>query len=353
MSTEWVSAGSANPESADPQPPTTQPQTTPETTPVIAEQGWPEPVGRPARPHWWSIQKPPPAGPISARRAYLEVLAVFAAFFAAGIAAGAEVLAHRYPAPSGSWAVFTPAAISEVTTTALAVAVTVLLSSRRGITPRTLGLGLPAKANGGAAIIPAFRMGVWAIVILAVGGAITTSLATGHLVQPVRQDNGYLVYATAASLAAGVVEETVVLAFVVTTLRQAGRPLLEILAVAVLLRCSYHDYYGPGVIGIAVWAAVFAWLFLRTGSVIPLIVVHFGWDALIFWAQRWHWLNAARAAGALALLAVATFTWLSEVRSRNRGGKPRSGSRPGASYTAWPFEQPSQQPAGEPGRLYR
>jgi membrane protease YdiL (CAAX protease family) len=292
------------------------------------------------------------------------VLGVFLAFFAAGIVAGGETLARRYTSASGSWAVFTPATISQLTMTGLAVAVTVLLSSRRGITPRTLGLRLPRKADGSVAAAPAFRMGVWAIVALAVGGVITSALAGNrHLVQPVVQDNSYLMYTAAASLAAGVIEETVVLAFVVTTLRQAGRPLAEILVVAVLLRCSYHDYYGPGVIGIAVWAAVLVWLFLRTGSVIPLVVVHFLWDVTIFWAQRWHWLNAARLAAALLLLAAATFSWLNEASKRRSGGRPRTGRRSGATYTAWPFaDQPEQPPPpqphppprqGLPGQLHR
>lgn len=363
MNTEWVSAGSANPESANPDPASqvstgTEPATAQPATEKPSPATWPEPVGRPARPHWWSIQKPPPAGPISARRAYGEVLGVFAAFFAAGIVAGAEALARSYAPPSGSWAAFTPAAISQLTITALAVAVTVLLSSRRGVTPRTLGLGLPRKADGGVAVASAFRMGVWAIVTLAVGGVITGALAGNHhLVQPAVHDYSYLMYATAASVAAGVIEETVVLAFVVTTLRQAGRPLAEILAVAVLLRCSYHDYYGPGVVGIAVWAAVFVWLFLRTGSVIPLVVVHFLWDASIFWAQRLHWLNAARVIVALLLLAAATSSWVAEVSKRKGGGRPRPGGRSGVSYTAWPFaDQPNQQPPqakGLPGELYR
>lgn len=361
MSTEWVSAGSASSESANPdtagQASAGAEPGSPE--PAIAEPSpvaWPEPIGRPAKPHWWSIQKPPPASPISARRAYLEVLGVFAAFFAAGIVAGGESLARRYPAPSGSWALFTPATIGQLMMAALAVAVTVLLSSRRGITPRTLGLGLPRNADGGAAIAPAFRMGVWAIVVLAVGGVITTALAGNHhLVQPVMQDNSYLMYATAASVAAGVVEETVVLAFLVTTLRQAGRPLAEILAVAVLLRCSYHDYYGSGVIGIAVWAAIFVWLFLRTGSVIPLIVVHFLWDATIFWAQRWHWLVTAKVIVALLLLGAATISWLNEASKRRNGGRSRPGGRSGATYTAWPFADQSQPPPqqGLAGQLYR
>lgn len=364
MNAEWVSAGSASSESADPDHAgqasgTTGPATTgPATTgPASMQPGtekpgparWPESIGSPARPHWWSIQKPPPAGPISARRAYLEVLGVFFAFFAAGIVAGGEALARRYPAPSGSWAVFSPATISQLTMAALAVAVTVLLSGRRGITPRTLGLGLPRMADGGVAVGVAFRLGVWAIVTLAVGGVITGALAgSHHLAQPVVQDNSYLMYATAASLGAGVVEEVVVLAFVVTTLRQAGRPLAEILAVAVLLRCSYHDYYGPGVIGIAVWAAVFVWLFLRTGSVIPLVVVHFLWDATIFWAQRWSWLNAARVIAALLLVAAAAFSWLNEVSKRRGGGRPRSG-RSGATYTAWPFADRPEQPPRQQG----
>lgn len=324
-----------------------------DTGQVSTESAWPEPIGKPARPHWWSIQDPPPAGPIPARRAYLEVLAVFAAFFAASVVAGGETLARRYPVPHGSWVVFTPATIAELATAGLAVAVTVLLSGRRGITPRMLGLRLPRKADGSAARGPAFRMGVWAIVILIAGGLITGVLETGKLGQPARQDNSYLMYATAASLAAGVVEETVVLAFLVTTLRQAGRPLLEILLVAVVLRCSYHDYYGPGVAGIAVWAAVFVWLFLRTGSVIPLIVVHFLWDAIIFWGQRWHWLEGAGLIAALLLLVGATATWLADLSKRHSGG-PRPGSRSAITYTALPYADQSrrQSQPGDPGQLH-
>jgi membrane protease YdiL (CAAX protease family) len=290
-----------------------------------AQAGWPGPVGRPARPHWWSIQPPPPSSPIPARRAYLEVLGVFALFFAAGIIAGGETLARRYPSPSGSWAVFTPATVSELATAALALIVTITLSARRGITPRQLGLGLPRAEGGEVARAAAFRAGVWAFVALTVGSVVTSALATGKLGQPAHQNFSYLIYTTAASIAAGVVEETVVLAFTVTTLRQAGRPLPEIVIVAVLLRCSYHDYYGPGVIGIAIWAAVFVWLFLRTGSVIPLIIVHFGWDATIFWSQRWHAVATGRAVFGLLAIVLAAVTWLAELIGRGRDQAPPGG----------------------------
>jgi hypothetical protein len=288
---------------------------------------WPRPVdhARPGR-RWWSIQPPPPARKISARRAYAEVLLVFAAFFAASIVVGGEALARHYPRPSGSWAIFVPAAISELGTAALAVLVVVLLSGRRGITPRALGLGWPAGRDGKPAVARSLRIGVWAILALLAGGLVTVALAMGNkLGQPAHPEASYLTYTMAASLTAGIVEETVVLAFVVTTLRQAARPLPEIVLVAVLLRCSYHDYYGLGVIGIALWAAVFVWLFLRSGSVLPLIVVHAAWDANIFLGLRWHLVPQASALAFLGLFAIAIISWLAEVgrrRARARSGHP-------------------------------
>jgi membrane protease YdiL (CAAX protease family) len=287
---------------------------------------WPGPVGRPARPHWWSAQERPPAARISARRAYAEVFVVFAAFFAASIVAGGETLARRYPAPSGSWAVFTPAIISELATCVLALLVALLLSARRGINPQWLGFSWPRKRDGRPGAAQSLRIVVWAISALLVGGAVTSVLAMGHkLGQPAHQDASYVIFSVFASLTAGIVEEIIVLAFVVTTLRQARRPLPEIVLVALLLRCSYHDYYGLGVLGIAVWAAVFIWLFLRTGSVLPLIVVHFLWDTAIFLGQHWRAVLVASANIWLLLLIAAGISWLIDVLSK-RAGPP--GARP-------------------------
>jgi membrane protease YdiL (CAAX protease family) len=264
---------------------------------------------------------------------------VFAAFFAAGIVAGGETLAGRYPVQSGSWAIFGPATISELATAGLAVALTVLLSARRGITARSLGLGPPRTASGALAGGTGFRMAIWALLALIVGGTITALFATGKLGQPAVQDNSYTLYATAASLAAGVVEETVVLAFVVSTLRQARRPLIEVVIAAIVLRMSYHDYYGPGIAGIAVWAAAFIWLYLRTGSIIPLIIVHFFWDATIFWTQRWHWVGVVAVYVSLALIVAAAVSWWADRASRNQ---PRSRGPTSTTYTAWPFVDPDE-----------
>jgi membrane protease YdiL (CAAX protease family) len=323
-------------------------QTGPDAAVGPAEtQRWPGPAGRPAREHWWSIQPPPPAPSISAGRAYAEVILVFAAFFAAGIVAGGETLAGRYPVRSGSWAAFGPATISELTMTGVAVALAVLLSARRGITARSLGLGPPRNATGGIAAGTGFRMAMWALAALVAGGAITALLETGHLGQPAVQDNAYTLYATAASLAAGVVEETIVLAFAVSTLRQAGRTLPEVVIVAIALRMSYHDYYGPGVVGIAVWAAVFIWLYLRTGSIIPLIIVHFFWDGTIFWTQRWHWIGVVAVYLSIALIIAGLVSWWAE---RSNRGRPRSRGPGTATYTAWPFADPGRS---DPSQLDR
>ena len=324
---------------------------------------WPRPVGRPAGPHWWSIQPPPAVQQISARRAYLEVIVVWALFFGASVVAGAETLAGRYPAPSGSWAVFGPATISELASATLALLAVVLLSARRGVTPRFLGFGPPRKPDGRPAYAQAFRLAVWAIGALLLGGLITSLLATGQLNQPTHQGPAYLVYATAASIAAGIIEESVVLAFLVTTLRQAGRPVLEILAVAVVLRCSYHDYYGLGIIGIAIWAALFVWIYLRGGSILPLIAVHFLWDFTIFLGQQWRPAIALRGLTFLVLLPLAaTISWLIEVVSRHSAagppgygpyGPPGPYGMPGGPYGApgpgWQGPGPGWQGPGPSG----
>jgi len=287
----------------------------PKTQPNAA--AWLPLARRSRRRRWWSIQPPPAAPRISALRAYSEVLIVFAAFFAASVVVGAEALAERYPRPTGSWAIFLPATVSLLGSSVLAVLVVVLLSARRGITPRSLGFRWPAARDGKPGASSTARVAVWAILALLAGGLATVALANGNaLAQPAHKDASYLIYAMAASLTAGVVEETVVLAFVVTTLRQAGRPLPEVFLVAVALRCSYHDYYGLGVIGIAVWAAVFVWLFLRTGSVLPLIIVHAVWDANIFLGQRWHAVQIGSALVFLVLLVIAAISWIADLRAR-------------------------------------
>lgn len=267
-----------------------------------------------------SVQPALPA-PISAGRAYAEVLLVFTLFFAASIIVAGESLVSPASAPTGGWADFTPAAVHDVASAAVAALLVILLAARRGVTPRALGARSPLGPDGKTAPGRAIRMAALALVALVIGGLITSHMATGQIPRSAHPTGPYLLYSVAGSLFSGVAEEMVALAFVVTTLRQARRPVAEILIVAVLLRCSYHIYYGVGVIGIAVWAAVFVLLFLRFGSVIPLIVLHFLWDATQFLGERWPAVAGIGVLVGVALLLAGLVAWLVEVSSRRAAAR--------------------------------
>ena len=297
-----------------------------------------------------SVQPSLPA-PISAGRAYTEVLLVFALFYAASIIAAGESLVSPPAAPTGGWADYTPAAVQNVATAALAALVVILLAARRGVTARSLGACPPVGADGKTSVSRAIRMAAVALIALIIGGAITTGLATGHFPRPANPTGPYLLYSVAGSLLSGVSEEMVVLAFVVTTLRQARRPVAEILIVAVLIRCSYHIYYGVGVIGIAVWAAVFVLLFLRFGSVIPLIVLHFVWDSVQFLGERWAAVAGIGVLFGVVLLIWGLVAWLVDVFSR-RAARKRQPAYPGYYQQQPHYPPPSQPPPGSPHPQY-
>lgn len=78
-----------------------------------------------------------------------------------------------------------------------------------------------------------------------------------------------------AALQNSVLEEVIVVGFLMTRLRQlAVRPWL-IIAASALLRGSYHLYQGfGGFIGNVVMGVVFAYWFQRKGRVMPLVVAH-------------------------------------------------------------------------------
>ncbi len=268
--------------------------------------------------HWWSPAPGEPGEPIAAGRAYVEVLAVFLAFFGAGIVAAViDVTGHRSATTSAGWADLAPGMVATVASTALAVAVVVLLGQRRHRSAADLGLAVKGKIT----LSQGIRVAAWATLGLIAGSIVTSALASSGF--PFGPSNyPELVYGLFSSVKAGFVEETVVLGFVVVTLTQARRPRGEIVAIALLLRMSYHVYYGPGAVGILVWAGIFLWLFLRTRSLVPLIVVHVLWDGLAFLIHQWHGVAAVEGLLMLALLITAPILWLVERSSRP---KPWSG----------------------------
>jgi membrane protease YdiL (CAAX protease family) len=264
------------------------------------------------------------------------VLLVFAAFFLAGIVGAGLLLADRYKNPfqNGSWSDYVPGIIDLVAQTGLAIAVVMLLAARRGVAAQTLGLTLPRAVDGRLAAGRAARILAWAVFAQVLGGIINAALQTGHL--PTSKPNApELIFAVTDSIQAGIVEELVVLAFVVVTLRQAGRAWWEVAMVALVLRASYHIYYGPGVVGILVWAALFYWIYLRTRSLILLMVCHAAWDTVGFLSQRWTAVAGFAVLAAVAIWIAAPITWLIERNHAVPGAASASGQAPTVGPSAW------------------
>jgi uncharacterized protein len=80
-----------------------------------------------------------------------------------------------------------------------------------------------------------------------------------------------------------VLEEVVVIGYLMTRLRQLGLAIPVVVAASALLRGSYHLYQGfGGFLGNAVMGVVFALFFLRYGRVLPLVVAHAVIDTVSF-----------------------------------------------------------------------
>ena len=285
--------------------------------------------------HWWSLAPSPvPAEPISARRAYAEALGVYVAFFGASIVVAAGTLAgFKITNPEGWW-ITGADGLDELARAGLAVAVVILLAQRRGRRPADIGF-VARRAHGGPGLKQGIRIAAWAAVAFIVGSIVTSALATGTF--PFGQHSAAnTILNLSAAVNAGIVEEAVVLAFLVTTLEQAGRGRLEIAAVALVCRGAYHIYYGPGALGILVWAAVFLWLFWRFRSVVPMVIVHIGWDTLVFLSDVDSYFGGLLVLAALALVITAVVLWLSDRTGRDVTGPPLSGgTAPGWATPAW------------------
>lgn len=92
----------------------------------------------------------------------------------------------------------------------------------------------------------------------------------------------WVVYVLSAAENA-VLEETIVVGFVLTRLRAAGVGLGPAVAFSAVLRGSYHLYQGFGAfVGNAVMGVVFAAVYRRTGRVMPLVVAHTLIDIVAF-----------------------------------------------------------------------
>ncbi|HET6211847.1 MAG TPA: CPBP family intramembrane glutamic endopeptidase [Micromonosporaceae bacterium] len=80
-----------------------------------------------------------------------------------------------------------------------------------------------------------------------------------------------------------IIEEVVVVGYLITRLRQLGWRVAGTVTASAVLRGSYHLYQGIGAfIGNAVMGVIFALFFLRTKRIMPLVVAHTLLDIVSF-----------------------------------------------------------------------
>jgi hypothetical protein len=149
------------------------------------------------------------------------------------------------------------------------------------------GEGIGAIGLGGhrlrmdlALVMPVWVFAQW--IPQAVGRSIVVAwhLTTFY---PSSSDVGadYLLLGIVASTVAGVLEEIVVLGYLVRRLEQRGWPVAWVVAIAVAVRVSYHLYYGPGVVPIVLWATASVLLYLKLRRLLPFILCHVAWDVQV------------------------------------------------------------------------
>jgi membrane protease YdiL (CAAX protease family) len=236
-------------------------------------------------------------GRISARRAYLQIVVIYTLTY--GLSAATAISYWVHP-----WAIAnraTPTLASELHgqmfgwlwQIPVCLSLTLWLAARRGWTLRRLGVR-PRWARGWVYRRQAVATALALLAAMIGAGEILSRLAP-HTAYPIGGTGAWgIVGAVASSLNAGIVEELVVVAFVVTTLRQAHRPWPEILLVALVLRALYHLYYSTWwtLLWVAIWGGAALALYWRTRRLTALILAHALFDFVYFARAELHQLGA-------------------------------------------------------------
>ncbi len=157
-----------------------------------------------------------------------------------------------------------------------------LLRRDRADVRQALGLDLRrpgADLGWGAALAAAIGLPGLALVYVAAALGLNASLVPAAL-----PDIWWAVpVLMLAAVQNAVLEEVVVVGYLLTRLRELGWSTGAMVAGSAVLRGSYHLYQGFGAfVGNAVMGVVFALFFLRTRRVLPLIVAHTLLDVVAF-----------------------------------------------------------------------
>lgn len=153
----------------------------------------------------------------------------------------------------------------------------VVLARSRGLTIESFGLkGRPGSRSRRTAIglFWASFVGLW--VTLSAGGWLVAGL--GVPLPQVGRLN--IVTSIVAAICSAVTEEIVVVGTLVSTLRAARRPTVEIMVLGVVARLAYHAYYGLMALSLIAWAMLFLYLYALTRRLLPLIFAHAAYDVV-------------------------------------------------------------------------
>ena len=278
-----------------------------------------------------------PAAPVEAtrrRRLTVEVLIVLAIFplpyvinavvslIQSALHAGAS---GRYPLPISSHLGFSflidmILALEPLAAAALAI---YLLSIRDEGGGRAIGLDRSDPRQDLALFLPVFLL---CFFVPELGVSLLLKATHVRTIAPQSQilPAYFSIVGIITAVTAGVVEEIVVLGFLVRRLEQLGLKPVAVVAIAVLVRISYHVYYGWGVLPILAWAVASVLMYQRFRRLWPFIVVHALWDLGLILVP---FFGAGIVGFETLLLAPSTFAfWLSwRNRLARRSGSDRSG----------------------------
>lgn len=162
------------------------------------------------------------------------------------------------------------------------VPIALLLLSRTGQSPQVLGLTRPR-----------WRRDIWPGLGMAAGGYGITILLTlpfASLIAHSKLFNNvptghvphyYVIYGILISAVTAITEETLVNGYLLTRLDQLGWDPRWALALSLVLRTSYHVYYGLGFLLIVPTGYLFTRSFQKHRSLARPIIAHFLYDAVL------------------------------------------------------------------------
>lgn len=241
-----------------------------------------------------------PAGPSAQReRPGLELLAVLGVSLGmSGIYALLSLIRAEWTVQGGIGASTTTVVSGTATTYPLLDLLDDLADLLHGIAPPLLALVLLARNPGGLGFGVGFDLRRWrretgyglcftaligipglALVYLAHRAGLNASLQVVNF-----PDVWYRIpYLLLSAFQNGFSEEIIVIAFMLTRLRQVGWTWERSIIAAAVLRGSYHLYQGfGGFAGNFVMGLIFGSWYKRTRRVLPLVIAHFLLDAFSF-----------------------------------------------------------------------